>query len=151
MAMAKKKKYTIPILYVYTGAGFAAGFLVSSILFIILITYPMQENRFLDGNSYELRVSVDMLFNWGRKEAYGRVEDIGNGMLTLTSNRSGITRTYHVRFNENTKFYMFAPDSELSEVLLTPEDIEIGEYASIITEEPIGSKKEQKIISLLVM
>ncbi|MES2006696.1 MAG: hypothetical protein V4436_01150 [Patescibacteria group bacterium] len=150
-AKKKKKKYAVPVTYWYAGAGFVLGFLVSTVLFIVLITYPIQENRFLDGVSYGLRASVDSVFNWGRKEAYGRVDAINDGMLTLTSHRSGITRVYHVRFDDATKFYMFAPDAELSEVLLTSGDIKPGEYASITTEEPIGSKKEQKIISVLIM
>jgi hypothetical protein len=148
MVRRKKNKYTSALL---VGGGFAVGFVFSAAIFIVLVTYPIHDNRFLNGISYGLRASVDAVFNWGRKEAYGRIDTIEDGMITLSTNRAGIVRTYRVRFDENTKFYTFAADAELSEVLLTPSDIAPGEYASITTKEPVGSVNEQIILSVLIM
>lgn len=146
----KIKKKHIPALF--AAGGFFGGALLSAAIFLVMVAYPASDgNSFLNATSYGIRLSVDSVFNMGRKEAYGRVESIGDNTLTLVASRAGITRMYTLTFDATTKFYAFSSDAEISEIRLKPSDIQLGERVSVTTTEPIGSRKHQKIASVLVI
>jgi hypothetical protein len=146
----KIKKKHIPALF--AAGGFAGGTILTAALLLVMVAYPASDgNSILNATSYAIRISVDSLFNMGRKEAYGRVESIGDNTLTLVATRAGITRMYTLTFDAATKFYAFSNDAEISEIPLKPDDIQLGEQVSVTTTEPIGSKKNQQIASVLVI
>jgi len=146
----KIKKKHIPAFY--AASGFAAGGFVAALLLLVMVAYPASDGKsFLNATSYAIRISVDSVFNMGRKEAYGRVESIGEGTLTLVASRAGIVRVYLLRFDASTKFYTFSADEALSEIRLRPGDIGEGEYVSVTTTKALGSSKNQKIASVLVI
>ncbi len=151
----KKLKFKIKKKYIpafFAGSGFLGGVLLTASILLVMVAYPASDGKsFLNATSYAIRISVDSIFNMGRKEAYGRVESIGDNTLTLLASRGGIRRMYVLTFDATTKFYAFSNDTEISEIRLAPADIERGEQVSVTTEEPIGSKKNQKIASVLVI
>lgn len=129
------------------------GLLSVLVILSLLATFHMMNSNHVVARAAKqfFIARTDDLFNLGRKEAYGKVETIGKGLLVLVTQRAGVTRIYHVRYNEDTRFYMFASDNELSEVELSPEDIQEGEYVSVTTERPISTQGSQEAISIIVM